>query len=549
MGGRILKLEGFDVHGREARLRDLPDRYDLLVIGGGINGCGIALEATRRGYRVLLLDQGDLGGGTSSRSSRLIHGGLRYLREGKVGLVWEASRERHWLRMHYPHLVRPLRFLIPYYRGEGRPWVTRLGLWLYDSLSGPANVGKRRSLTAPQVAAAEPRLRRDGLLGGDFYYDCWTDDFRLVLLNAKMAYEAGAHILPYARVDRVLREDGRVTGVAFHDTLGGGRYEVRGDVVVNAAGPWSDGVRKMVGRSPRLRPTKGVHLFLPRTQVGNMNALVMRSPRDGRFVFALPWRTLCLVGTTDTDYPGPPEEVRAEADDVAYLLEAVNHAFPLARAETEDVVSSYAALRPLAGRLGVPESSVSRREKILWDAPGLLTLIGGKLTTYRRVARRVVRRAFRDLPPVCGGQGAPSRRPAGVPTPQQGEDRARDRGQALGLEPETIDHLIGAFGPELEELYAHLEAKPLREPIVPDLPYVRGEVAYAVRHEMALRLEDVLARRTRVMYEDPNHGLGVARDVAHLMASYLGWDPNRVVEEVERYGGAVAANEAFRRGD
>lgn len=512
------------------------------MIGAGINGCGIALEAAGRGYRVLLLEQGDVGSGTSSRSSRLIHGGLRYLRDGKIRLVREASRGRHWLRTHYPHLVKPLRFLVPYFEGEGRHWITRIGLWFYDYLSGYTNVGRHRKLTPREVVAAEPRLRRDGLLGGAFYYDCWTDDFRLVLLNAKMAFDAGAHILTYARVEELLWEDGRVVGVAFRDTLGNGPYEARSDVVINATGPWSDGLRQMATRVPRMRPTKGVHLFLPRTQVANMNAVVMRSPQDRRYVFALPWRSLTLVGTTDTDHQGAPEDVRTEPEDVDYLLEAVNDTFPLARAEPGDVVSSYAALRPLAARLGVPESSVSRRERIIRDAPGLVTLIGGKLTTYPSVVRRVMRRAIRDLRSAPKGEAWQP--PAVVP---EGEERGRKRGMTLGLGRETLDHLTQAFGLELPELYANLEEEgAFRDAMTPDLPYLRGEAVYAVRHEMALRLEDVLARRTRVMQEDPNHGLRVAGDVARLMAPHLGWDSERIAEEVALYRATVAANEAFR---
>ncbi|MDX1534988.1 MAG: FAD-dependent oxidoreductase, partial [Thermoplasmata archaeon] len=212
MGGRVLNGRAFDGPGREALLAGLPPRYDVVVIGGGINGCGIALEATRQGYRVLLLEKGDLGSGTSSRSSRLVHGGLRYLRDGKVRLVREASRERHWLLSEYPHLVRPLRFLIPFYGGQGWHWVTRLGLWFYDYLSGYTNVAKHRRVGPQEVVAAEPRLRREELLGGAFYYDAWTDDFRLVLQNARMAHEAGAHVLPYARVDEILMAGGRARG-------------------------------------------------------------------------------------------------------------------------------------------------------------------------------------------------------------------------------------------------------------------------------------------------------------------------------------------------
>ena len=542
MGGRNLKLGTFDGRGRQAILDDLPDRYELIVIGAGINGCGIALEAAGGGYSVLLLEQGDIGSGTSSRSSRLIHGGLRYLRDGKVRLVREASRERSWLLSQFPHLVKPLRFLIPFYRGEGRHWITRIGLWLYDYLSGYTNVAKHRTVTAPEVVAAEPRIRREELLGGAFYHDAWTDDFRLVLLNAKRAHTAGAHVLTYARAEDIIMDAGRAKGVAFRDMLEDRLYEVQSDVVVNATGPWSDSIRQRLGRSPRLRLTKGVHLLLPRTQVGNMNAVVMRSPDDGRYVFAIPWRGLTLVGTTDTDHGGSPEDVHADSEDVAYLLDTLNRTFPLARAEPDDVISTYAALRPLAGRPTIPESSVSRRERIIQDAPGLVTLIGGKLTTYRSVAQRVVRRALRDLPTPTAGV----RRPTSTSVPQEGVDRAMREGEALGLGRETLDQLATAAGPEMPGLLAILEDRSLRDPILPELPYIRGQVAYAVRHEMALRLEDVLVRRLRVMNEDPGHGLGVADEVAELMGSYLGWDAPRIESEVERYRAIVGVNEGFR---
>ncbi|MFQ5919259.1 MAG: FAD-dependent oxidoreductase [Thermoplasmata archaeon] len=543
MGGPSLNLEGFDGPGRDALLADLPDHVEVAVIGGGINGCAIALEAAQRGHRVLLLEKGDIGSGTSSRSSRLIHGGLRYLRDGKFRLVREASRERHWLLSQFPHLVKPLRFLIPFYRGQGRHWVTRLGLWLYDYLSGYTNVSKHRRVSPRRVVAAEPRIRREELLGGAFYYDAWTDDFRLVLQNARRAHAAGAYILPYARVEEIRMEGGRATGVAFRDVLADRRHEVRSDLVVNATGPWSDTIRHMMGQPPRLRPTKGVHLFLPRTQVGNMNAVVMRSPDDRRFVFALPWRSLTLIGTTDTDYRGSPEEARAESDDVAYLLDAVNETFPLAHAEPEDVVSTYAALRPLAGRLGIPESSVGRREKIIVDAPGLVSLIGGKLTTYRSVARRVVGRVLRN-------RRAPPDRMATEPprtVPGAGEEEA-GKAEGLGLGPETLEYLKMASEGQMEDQLAILEDRSLRDRLIPDLPYIRGQVAYAVRHEMALRLEDVLARRLRILYEDPDHGLGVAEAVAGLMAAHLGWDDARIAKELEHYRSVVDASEAFRRG-
>lgn len=536
----------FNAEARRESL-DREEEYDLIVVGGGINGCGLAWEAARRGVRTLLLEKGDLGSGTSSRSSRLIHGGLRYLRHGHVKVVWEGTWERGHLRSAYPFLVRPLSFLIPFYEGAGEgPVLTQVGLWLYDVLAG-FNVRPHRTLSRKEVEAREPGLRREGLRGGGLYTDCRTDDFRLVLLNAKLAHGAGARIVPYAKVEALRWTGGRVAGVRFRDQIQGDAYEASARLVVNATGPWSDAFRAQVaGAEARLRPTKGVHILLPRERVGNRRAVVLRSPSDERVVFALPWGPYALVGTTDTDYDGSLDDVRADAGDVAYLLDAVNHAFPEADVAPADVISAYAALRPLVAEYGVSESDVSRDFRVVEDAPGLLSVLGGKLTTYRRAARQALKQVDRRLRRRRGGAPAPS--PATMTGVELEELRGwlEDERGALGWDDPVVRHLLASFGRESREILRYAQGEELRRRLVPSLPYVWAEVAYAVDHEMALRLEDVLVRRTGLLHEDPAHGMGVAGEVASFMARRLGWDDAHRREEEDAYARAVEASQAFR---
>ncbi len=543
---------GFNWRRREEGLEALDKEFDVIVVGGGINGCAVANETARRGQRVLLLEKGDIGSGTSGRSSRLIHGGLRYLKHGQVKVVWDGCRERHWLRTHYPYLVRPVRFIIPFYEGEGEgPVLTFLGLWIYDLLSAFRNVSRHRRLRRGEVLAEEPRLRSGGLQGGAVYYDCMTDDFRLVLLNAAMANAAGAYVLSHCRVEAPTLENDRVVGVQFTDLLSGEPHSARGRIVINTTGPWSDLIRVGIGAAePMLRPTKGVHLIVPREKVGNRNAVVIRSPTDGRVLFTLPWGKHTIIGTTDTDFPGDPDEVQVEGWDVDYLLEAVNGAFPRTELRRSDVVSTYAALRPLVGRQGVSEGEVSRDFKIVEDAPGLVSILGGKLTTYRpstlRVADIVSRIVSRRPDKMRRGTG--TRR--GIPE----EDilgikkEAAQRAAQLGLDQEVAGSLVASYGPHSGSILELASQGDLRRRIVPDLPRIMAEIVYSVESEMALRLEDVLVRRTRLFYEDTGHGLGVAKEVAELMAARTGWSDERVQREVDDYRGLVESMRASLEG-
>jgi glycerol-3-phosphate dehydrogenase len=520
---------------------------DLLVIGGGINGAAIAREAALRGIRVGLVDKGDFASGTSSRSSKLIHGGLRYLELGDLRLVFAACQERDLLRRRLaPHLVVPLPFVFPVYEGDPRGLLAiKAGLWLYDLLATLRNIRRHRMLTPRSVLAREPRLRREGLRGAGFYYDCWTDDARLTLETVLSARGEGAQVCNYVEVAGFLYAGERIAGARLRDVLDGTEIEVRAAVVVSAAGPWVDAIRRLddPGCTPVLRLTKGVHVVVPRGRVGNRNALAVRSPSDGRVMFVLPWGDHALVGTTDTDHHGGPDAVEAAGGDVDYLLEAVNHYFPAAALGRSDVVSAFAGLRALVvsgeNSGGLP-SSLSREEMVVVSRTGLISLAGGKLTTHRRAAIVVVRHVVAEL----------RRRGDRRPFPKSRSHRRPLVGAVAGGGPArhphdggatADDHLRSRYGRRLADVLALLDGPgPQRQRLLPALRDLRGEVGVAVASEMAVRVEDVLRRRLSVTLRDPEQGLGVAAEVAAMMANELGWDDVRRREEEAAYAVAVA---------
>ena len=401
--------------------------FDLLVVGGGITGAGIARDASLLGLSVALIDKNDFGSGTSSRSSRLVHGGVRYLEHGHVHLVFEASAERRRLRRIAPHLVRPLAFTWPVYEGQRMArWKLRAGLTLYDALSLFRNFRRHRNLSKERVLSVEPNLRRTQLRGGVRYYDASTDDANLTLANVLDARALGAVVANHvAMTGAAPPADGlRVTRV--EDSLTGERAEIRSRVVVNATGPWSDTVESMQGGAPAsaVQGSKGVHLAVDRNRIGNRDAIVMLHPRDGRVMFTLPAGAQTIFGTTDTFTNVSPDEVRASESDVAYVLEAANAYFPDARLQRGDVVSAWAGIRPLMPSSG---SSVSAsREHLIRSAPGSVRITGGKLTTYRIMATQVVDAAARLL-----GTSLPGSQTAERALPQVGRELVATIGDLL----------------------------------------------------------------------------------------------------------------------
>jgi glycerol-3-phosphate dehydrogenase len=558
MEGTPLSDQEFSHRTRAAALATMArEPVDLLVIGGGITGAGIARDAALRGLRTALIDKGDFGGGTSSASSRLVHGGLRYLEQREFGLVFEASRERRVLLRTAPHLVRPLPFLFPIYRGSRvAAWKLRAGLWLYDLLATFRNVGRHRWVGPTQVRQLEPGLRDRELKGAGLYYDAQTNDARLVLATLRAAAQAGAAVANYAEASALAQSDGRVRGAVVRDHLSGETQTVRALVVVNAAGPWSDAVRRLDG-SPSdavLRPTKGVHVVVPRSRLGHTRAITLFSPIDGRVMFVLPWGDLSYIGTTDTDDAGSPDTVRATAADVVYLLRSANAFVPRARLGAADVVSTWAGLRPL---LAPPErdagtaSAVSREHRILESPSGLMTIAGGKLTTYRVMARELVDRVVQRLHQLDGRPAPPAPPTDRLPLPG-GESADLDvlveAAQRRGVSDATARHLVGNYGSEWAAVLNLVDKdRALGRSVITGRPELLAEVAHGVEREMAVRLVDVLMRRLAVFHSDPGHGRTVAPAVASVMGRLLGWDEEREMEEVAEYYTQLARARGFTK--
>jgi glycerol-3-phosphate dehydrogenase len=511
-------------------------RFDVLVIGGGITGVGVARDAALRGMHVALVERDDFASGTSSRSSRLVHGGLRYLEHGHLHLVFESSLERRRLLELAPHLVRPLEFIWPVYEGARVPrWKLGAGLFLYDLLALFRNVAPHRRLDPDEVLAREPRLRAEDLTGGASYFDAATDDARLTLATALGAHEAGATVANHAGVRRLLVTRGRTGGAIVADSIGGSEVSVRARIVVNAAGPWSDEIRRLDEPTARatLRGTKGVHVTVPRDRIGNHNALTLLSPVDGRVMFLLPGDTHAVIGTTDTETDASPDDVRASRDDVDYLLRTANHFFPAASLTAEDVVCAWAGIRPLvAGRFGTDAAAASREHEITVSERGVVSVSGGKLTTYRAMSAEVVDVVEREL-----GRVATPSETARVPLPggdfdsfeQEVERALRTLGGSVtsGMTgvAEHAEQLVRAYGSRWKAVWAPVRDDPsLAEPLVAGLPYMRAEVAYAVSDEMAVTLADALVRRTHVAFESRDHGRGAAPIAADIAGERLGWD-------------------------
>ena len=539
----------------EVAARLSRETFDLVIIGGGINGAGIARDAALRGYSVALLEQDDFAFGTSSRSSRLIHGGLRYLEHGRVRLVFESVSERSRLSHNARHIVRPLPFIFPVYKGERSLLTMDLGLWIYDALALFRNYRDHESLTPLGVSDLVPGVRMEGLKGGVLYYDYATDDARLVLENVLAARALGGALLSYCRVEGLQRKNGRVEAAVARDRLTGETITVRGRVVICAAGPWTDQVLALADNKERyLRPTKGVHFVVPRARLRLGASLVMRHPQDGRVLFALPYHEHSVIGTTDTDFDEDPGEVRATAGDVRYLLDAAAHYFPTANLCADDVVSTWAGVRPLLDPGDVTDpSAVSREHRIEARRDGIVVIAGGKLTTYRRMVEECVDVAA----PLLDAAGAVPRRHRPthrLPLPgAQGLETDADLDALAGRvaaalsDPGVGQHLAYTYGVRASAIAALAEADPsAAHPIVEGLPFVWGEVTFAAREELALTLADALSRRTQILYRAADQGLGAAEEAASRMGRELGWDSAEQSRQVQAYREVVAANRSWQ---
>ncbi|MDP8948552.1 MAG: glycerol-3-phosphate dehydrogenase [Actinomycetota bacterium] len=534
-------------------IRDYP--FDLIVIGAGINGAGIARDAAMRGLSTLLLDKGDISAGTTQWATRLIHGGLRYLEYYEIPLVRESLRDREILFHVAPHLVKPLGFMIPIYeRAKHGPLMIRLGMLAYDVLSFDKSVGNHKMFSPEEALEREPGLNPEDLKGAAFYYDGQVEYAeRVAVENAVSAREHGAVVLTYARVDRLTVEEGKVRGVEFTDVLGGGTYEARAPVTVNVAGPWVDEVLRKIDRygpseKRLIGGTKGSHLVVdPFPGAPKGEALYVEARRDGRPYFIVPWNGRYLIGTTDIRYEGDLDHVVAEEEEIDYLLDETNHVIPEANLSRDSVLFTYSGVRPLPYHPEGAAGSVTRSHIIHDHAPhiredprlgGLISIVGGKLTTYRNLSRQTVDKVYDKL-----HLRAPESHTDKVPLPGGAtpdfDAFAAEFKVRSGLADELAERLLRLYGARVPDVLEMAGDDPsLRMPLGPSATVETGligaEVLYAFRHEMAQTLADALLRRTMVGM-GPKVGLDVDEAAAKVAVDHLGWSEERAKSEVEDY--------------
>jgi glycerol-3-phosphate dehydrogenase len=534
----------FSPETREATLSTLPSAdLDLLVIGGGITGAGVARDAALRGLAVALVERTDWAAGTSSRSSKLIHGGVRYLELGDVGLVRESATERSVLRRLAPHLAVPLRIVMPTYSRTAHAKLG-LGLWTFERLTTVPPEEHYEMWTREQAVGAEPLLDPTRLHGAAVFTEYLTDDARLVLETVKGAHQAGALCVNHLEVTEIAGPD-----VALRDRLSGDTLRARSRLVVNAAGPWVDEVRRRAGglAGPRLHLTKGIHLVVPHARLPVRHIVVMQA-RDRRSAFAVPRDGVTYLGTTDTDYGPPADQPDISAEDADYMLDAAHRTFRTAPLRPDEVVAAWAGLRPLLHEEGKRPSEISRKDEIMVGDTGLISIAGGKLTTHRRMAERVVDLALRRL-----GRTAGRCRTAEVPLPngELGPEALERLRQTLAerlprLGGSGTERLVRLYGAGCARILARVEDEPAAgEPLAGAGSPLRAEIDMVLDEEMALTLVDILERRTRLLLFDPQQGLACAEAVATLAAARLGWDRGRSAAELAGYRALAASLRRF----
>jgi len=527
---------------RAASLERLAsDTFDVAIVGGGVTGCGAALDAASRGLHVALVEQRDWAAGTSSRSSKLIHGGLRYLEQLDFPLVREALREQTLLVQRIcPHLVQPVPFLFPLTHPVWERLYVGAGVWLYDHLGGDRALPRHRHLTRRGALARFPGLRPDAVRGAIVYYDGQVDDARHTLALARTAARHGARVASSVRATGFLDAGGRLAAVEARCLETGRELTVRARRIVNATGVWTDQVQALAGRGRlRVRASKGVHLVVPRDRIASDVGMILRT--DKSVLFVIPWKHHWILGTTDTDWQLDLAHPAASRADVDYLLETVNRVLvrPLSHADIQGV---YAGLRPLLHGESDATSQLSREHAVSESDSGLITVAGGKYTTYRVMAKDAIDRAVAGLPQRVPESCTDRLMLVGAAGWAATWNRREQLAARAGLHPHQMEHLLRRHGSAVETLLAILRERPdLARPLPGAPEYLRAEAHYAATHEGALHLDDVLTRRTRISVETFDRGLEAAPDVADLMGEVLGWDAATREREITHYRARVEA--------
>ena len=518
------------------------EEFDVVVIGGGVTGAGAALDAATRGLRVALVEARDLAAGTSSRSSKLFHGGLRYLEQLEFSLVREALRERELMLTRIaPHLVKPVPFLYPLTRRFWERPYTAAGLLMYDTMGGARSVPGQKHLSRAGALRMVPALKSSAMIGGIRYYDAQADDARHTMTVARTAARYGAVVTTSTQVTGFLREADRIAGLRVRDVETGEEVEVRAHAVINATGVWTDELQKLSGGRGRfrVRSSKGVHIVVPRDRIVAETGMILRTEKS--VLFVIPWGNHWIIGTTDTDWHLDLAHPSATKADIDYLLEHVNSvlATPLTH---DDIEGVYAGLRPLLAGESEESSKLSREHAVARVAPGLVAIAGGKYTTYRVMAADAVDTVSPDIPgrlassitdqvPLIGADGYHAL-----------VNQADQLAAAHGVHPYRIRHLLDRYGSEIHDVLGAADERPELLKPVPAAPnYLQAEIVYACSHEGAMHLEDVLTRRTRISIEYPHRGVDCADAVALLMAGVLGWDEKTIAREVAVYNERVQA--------
>ncbi|MFW9942203.1 MAG: FAD-dependent oxidoreductase [Candidatus Thorarchaeota archaeon] len=532
---------------RQKIIEKLQDTYyDIIVIGAGITGAGVAREASMRGLKVAVIDKQDFAAGTSSRSSKLAHGGIRYLGLGEMDIVRESTTERNWMRVHIPHLVRPIPFLFVAIKGGKYKKRDILGAcriydFLGDDKSDFKNYKKHKWYSPEEIFEMEPEFIREGNIGGAVYYDNNVDDARLTIETLKEAIIRDADVVNYCKATRYIKDKGNIVGVQCLDLENNSNFKIKGTLVINATGIWTDELLENYPEDipkPLIRPTKGVHLQFKRNHVKNNMATIIRSISDDRAFFVLPRdKNFTIIGTTDTDYKGDLANPFCNKDDADYLINSVKHYFPNAELDYNNILSTYAGIRPLVMQKGKSESEISRKHIIFFSDDGLLTITGGKLTAFRSMAEDLFKKIEgKEIFPNIGRVDNFSKKRYIISLDK--EDWLEHlKNSGIQLEENVADHLYQQYGKgALKILEIIRENESLKEKILKDNDFIKAEIIYCLRNEMTLHLIDIFRRRTEMsLWISHKNADKAAEIVADLIATEYSWDEDKKKEEIDSY--------------